>query len=36
MTRLVKDACEKIGITLHDHVIISARGETSFRSLGHL
>lgn len=36
MTRLVKDACEKIGIALHDHVIISARGETSFRSLGHL
>lgn len=36
MTRLVKDACEKIGIALHDHVIISSRGETSFRSLGHL
>ena len=36
MTRLVKEACEKIGITLHDHVIISARGETSFRALGHL
>ena len=36
MTRLVKDACEKIGITLHDHVIISARAEASFRSLGHL
>lgn len=36
MTRIVKEACEKIGITLHDHVIISARGEISFRSLGHL
>jgi DNA repair protein RadC len=36
MTKLVQDACEKIGITLHDHVIISARSETSFRSLGHL
>jgi DNA repair protein RadC len=36
MTRLVKEACEKIGIALHDHVIISARGETSFRALGHL
>ena len=36
MTRLVKEACEKIGIALHDHVIISARGETSFRALGLL
>lgn len=34
MTRLVKEACEKIGIALHDHVIISAAGATSFRSLG--
>lgn len=34
MTRLVKEACEKIGIALHDHVIISARGESSFRALG--
>ena len=34
MTRLVKEACEKIGIALHDHVIISASGASSFRSLG--
>jgi DNA repair protein RadC len=36
MTRQVKDACEKIGIALHDHVIISQLGTTSFKSLGLL
>lgn len=34
MTHLVKEACERIGIALHDHVIISARSEASFRTLG--
>ncbi len=34
MTRQVKDACEKIGIALHDHVIVSRSSTTSFKSMG--
>ena len=36
MTREVKEAAEKLGIALHDHVVISRSGHTSFRSLGLL
>jgi len=34
MTRQIKDACEKLGIQLHDHVIVSRSSTTSFKSLG--
>lgn len=36
MTEEVKAAAEKLGIALHDHVIISKSGHNSFRSLGLL
>ena len=36
MTREVKDAAEKLGITVHDHVVIAKGGHASFRSLGLL
>lgn len=36
MTREVKEAAEKLGISLHDHIVISQRGHASFRSLGLL
>jgi len=36
MTRQVKEALEKIGITLHDHVVIGRTGHTSFRATGLL
>ncbi len=36
MTREVREAAEKLGITLHDHVIVSKSGSTSFRELGVL
>ncbi len=36
MTREVKEAAEKLGITLHDHVIIGRDGVASFKSLGLL
>ena len=36
MTRQVKEACEKIGIALHDHVVVSRSETTSFKSLGLL
>ena len=36
MTKQVKDALEKIGITLHDHVVIGRTGHTSFRATGLL
>ena len=36
MTREVKEAGEKLGITLHDHVVVSRSGFSSFRSLGLL
>ena len=34
MTRQIKEACEKLGIALHDHVIVSRSSTTSFKSLG--
>lgn len=34
MTREVRDALARVGIVLHDHLIISKRGHTSFRQLG--
>jgi DNA repair protein RadC len=36
MTKAVKVALEKIGIQLHDHIIIGRKGHTSLRSLGYL
>lgn len=36
MTREVCDALAKVGIVLHDHLIVSRRGHTSFRQLGLL
>lgn len=36
MTNELKDALEKIGITLHDHVIIGRNGHESFRAKGLL
>jgi DNA repair protein RadC len=34
MTREVMGACERIGIALHDHVVIAKEGCSSFKSLG--
>jgi DNA repair protein RadC len=34
MTKEVRDAGKKLGIALHDHVIIARGGHTSFRSMG--
>lgn len=34
MTRKVKDAAAAVGITLHDHVIVSRGGHASFRGDG--
>ena len=36
MTRIVRDAIERLGIVLHDHIIVSRRGHTSFRAMGLL
>ncbi|NQV47259.1 MAG: DNA repair protein RadC [Rhodospirillaceae bacterium] len=36
MTKEVFATCEKLGIQLHDHVIISKSGENSFKTLGLL
>ena len=36
MTREIKEAAEKLGIVLHDHVIIGKNGTTSFKSAGYL
>jgi DNA repair protein RadC len=36
MTRKVKDAAAAVNITLHDHVIVSRGGHTSFKSQGLL
>ncbi|WP_052742012.1 RadC family protein [Kiloniella litopenaei] len=36
MTKEVKEICGKLGIELHDHLIISKTGNSSFRQLGHL
>jgi DNA repair protein RadC len=36
MTKAVQDAAVKLGIALHDHVVIGRTGHASFRSLGLL
>jgi DNA repair protein RadC len=36
MTNQVREAAEKLGITLHDHVIVARSGHFSFRSAGLL
>jgi DNA repair protein RadC len=36
MTRLIRETLERIGIVLHDHIIVSRKGHTSFRTMGLL
>ena len=36
MTKEVAAAADKLGIAVHDHIIIGRKGHASFRSLGHL
>jgi len=36
MTNEVKETAARLGITLHDHVIVGRNGSTSFRSMGLL
>ncbi len=36
MTKEVREAGEKLGIAVHDHLIIGRRGHASFKSLGLL
>ncbi len=36
MTKQVKEAGEKLGVTLHDHIVIGRAGDTSFKSMGLL
>jgi DNA repair protein RadC len=36
MTREVRDAAQKLGIALHDHLIVSKHGTTSFKTMGLL
>ena len=36
MTQEIKSAAEKLGIVIHDHVIIARNGHASFRALGLL
>ena len=36
MTRKIKDAAATVGITLHDHVVVSRGGHVSFRTQGLL
>ena len=36
MTSKIRDACDALSITLHDHIIVGASGEISFRSEGLL
>jgi len=36
MTSELKDACNKIGIEIHDHIIVGSTGQASFRDLGLL
>ena len=36
MTARVQDACNALGLTLHDHLIIGKSTELSFRSQGYL
>ncbi len=34
MTREVAAACERLGIALHDHVIIAREGHASLKAMG--
>ena len=34
MTREVKEAAEKLGIALHDHIVVGRKGHASFKALG--
>lgn len=36
MTRTLADACNKIGIKIHDHIIVGTSGQSSFRDSGLL
>jgi len=36
MTRQISNACDALGLTLHDHLIIGQSQELSFRSAGYL
>ena len=36
MTKQVKEAGEKLGVILHDHVVIGRSGDASFKSIGLL
>jgi len=36
MTREVRDACAKLGIQLHDHLIVSKHGTASLKTMGLL
>jgi DNA repair protein RadC len=36
MTKEVGAACEKLGIQLHDHIIVSKSGTNSFKTMGLL
>jgi DNA repair protein RadC len=36
MTREVQEAAAKLGIAVHDHIVISKSGHSSFKSLGLL
>lgn len=36
MTKNLKEACDKIGIKIHDHIIVGKMGQASLRDLGLL
>jgi DNA repair protein RadC len=36
MTRELRDTAARLGITLHDHIIVAKSGRTSFKSTGLL
>lgn len=36
MTHRIREACEALGLTLHDHLIVGRSRETSFRGQGYL
>lgn len=36
MTQAISDGLATVGIRLHDHIIVGAQGESSFRELGYL
>jgi DNA repair protein RadC len=36
MTKTIRDTLERLGIVLHDHIIVSRSGHSSFRAMGML